>query len=258
MQNRPYYDQRYDQGYGQGYDQLADRLRASRGLVLGVFVAILVALVLMRLMPEEATPLTGKVMVLLSPTLAAASIGAYVGRRITGWLPLIGLFLVSVIGLFIIRKAGGSDLAIAALLGWGFVNGMILGPLVGFAIAEQGPAIVLEALVGTTAVMLGTGFIALTTHINFSFLMPLLFLGLLGLIVVGLIGIFVRFSRTTNLVYSILGMGVFALLFLFDFFRLDRSRNTWDAAIQLTTRLYLDFANFFIMLLRFLMATRRR
>src|SRR6516164_5248793 len=98
MQNRPYYDQRYDQGYGQGYDQLADRLRASRGLVLGVFVAILVALVLMRLMPEEATPLTGKVMVLLSPTLAAASIGAYVGRRITGWLPLIGLFLVSVIG----------------------------------------------------------------------------------------------------------------------------------------------------------------
>jgi FtsH-binding integral membrane protein len=258
MQNRPYYDQRYDQGYNQGYDQLADRLRASRGLVLGVFVAILVALVLMRLMPEEATPLTGKVMVLLSPTLAAASIGAYVGRRITGWLPLIGLFLVSVVGLFIIRAAGGSDLAIAALLGWGFVNGMILGPLVGFAIAEQGPAIVLEALVGTTAVMLGTGFIALTTHINFSFLMPLLFLGLLGLVIVGLIGIFVRFSSKMNLAYSIIGMGVFALYFLYDFFKLDRSRNTWDAAIQLTTRLYLDFANFFIMLLRFLMATRRR
>jgi len=254
MQTRPYYDQRYDRGY----DQLADQLRASRNLVLGVFIAILVALVLMRLMPEDATPLTGKVMVLLSPTLAAASICAYVGRRITGWLPLIGLFLVSVIGLFVIRAAGGSDLAIALLLGWGFVNGMILGPLVGFAIAEQGPAIVLEALVGTTAVMLGTGFIALTTHINFSFLMPLLFLGLLGLIVVGLIGIFVRFSRTTNIFYSIIGMGVFALYFLYDFYKVDRSRNTWDAAIQLTTRLYLDFANFFIMLLRFLMATRRR
>src|SRR5215471_16979307 len=77
MQTRPYYDQRYDRGY----DQLADQLRASRNLVLGVFIAILVALVLMRLMPEDATPLTGKVMVLLSPTLAAASIGAYVGQR---------------------------------------------------------------------------------------------------------------------------------------------------------------------------------
>jgi len=226
--------------------------------VIGVFAAILVALLLMRLMPEDATPLTGKVMVLLSPTLAAASVGAYVGRNIRGWLPVIGLFLVSVIGLFVIRAAGGSDVAIALLLGWGFVNGMILGPLIGFAIAEQGPAVVLEALVGTTAVMLGTGLVALTTHINFSFLMPVLFLGLLGLIVVGLIGIFVRFSRTGNLLYSIIGMGVFALYFLYDFSKLDKSRNTWDAAIQLTTRLYLDFANFFIMLLRFLMATRRR
>ena len=246
MQSQPY------------YDQLADQLRASRGLVIGVFVAILVALVAMRMMPEEASPLTGKVMVLLSPTLAAASIGAYVGRNIRGWLPVIGLFLVSVIGLFIIRAAGGGDVAIALLLGWGFINGMILGPLVGFAVAEEGPGIVLQALVGTTAVMLGTGFVALTTHINFSFLMPLLFLGLLGLIVVGLIGIFVRFSRTVNLAYSIIGMAVFGLYFLFDFFRLDRSRNTWEAAVQLTTRLYLDFANFFIMLLRFLMATRRR
>jgi FtsH-binding integral membrane protein len=239
-------------------DQLADQLRASRGLVIGVFVAILVALVLMRVMPEDSTPLTGKVMVLLAPTLAAASIGAYLGRNIRGWLPIIGLFFVSVIGLFIIRAAGGSDVAVALLLGWGFVNGMILGPLVGFAIAEQGPGIVLEALVGTTAVMLGTGFVSLTTHINFSFLMPLLFLGLLGLIVVGLIGIFVRFSRTVNLAYSIIGMAVFAVYFLYDFSRLDRSRNTWDAAIQLTARLYLDFANFFMFLLRFLLASRRR
>jgi FtsH-binding integral membrane protein len=144
------------------------------------------------------------------------------------------------------------------LLGWGFVNGMILGPLVGFAIAEQGPGIVLEALVGTTAVMLGTGFIALTTHINFSFLMPLLFLALLALIIVGLIGIFVRFSRTVNLTYSIIGMVVFGFFFLFDFFRVDRSRNTWDAAIRLTIGLYLDFANFFMFLLRFLLASRRR
>jgi FtsH-binding integral membrane protein len=197
-------------------------------------------------------------MVLLSPTLAAASIGAYVGRNIRGWLPIIGLFIVSAIGLFIIRAAGGSDVAVALLLGWGFVNGMILGPLVGFAIAEEGPGIVLEALVGTTAVMLGTGFIALTTHINFSFLMPLLFLGLLGLIIVGLIGIFVRFSRTVNLLYSVIGLVVFGFYFLYDFSRLDRGRNTWDAAIQLTTRLYLDFANFFIFLLRLLLASRRR
>ena len=115
MQSRPY---SYQPGpFDRGSDQLSDQLRANRGLVVGVFVAILVALVAMRMMPEETTPLTGKVMVLLSPTLAAASIGAYIGRNIRGWLPVIGLFIVSVVGLFIIRAAGGSDLAIALLLG---------------------------------------------------------------------------------------------------------------------------------------------
>ena len=119
-------------------DQLAYQLRASRGLAIGVLIAIVVALVGMRLMPEDSTPLMGKVMVLLSPTLATASVGAYVGRRITGWLALIGLFILSAIGLWIIRSAGGSDVAVVLLLGWGFINGMILGPLVGFALAEEG------------------------------------------------------------------------------------------------------------------------
>ena len=239
-------------------DQLAYQLRASRGLAIGVLIAIVVALVGMRLMPEDSTPLMGKVMVLLSPTLATASVGAYVGRRITGWLALIGLFILSAIGLWIIRSAGGSDVAVVLLLGWGFINGMILGPLVGFALAEEGPGIVVEALVGTTTVMMGSAFIAMTTHINFSFLMPLLFLGLLGLIIVGLIGIFVRFSRTVNLAYSVIGMVVFAGFFLYEFFTVSKSENTWRQAIQLTTSIYLTFANFFIFLLRFLMATRRR
>ena len=33
---------------------------------------------------------------------------------------------------------------------------------------------------------------------------------------------------------------------------------TWEQAVQLTIKLYLDFANFFIFLLRYLLASRRR
>jgi FtsH-binding integral membrane protein len=239
-------------------DQLRSRAVANKNLIIGVLIALLVCLFLLRLMPEDSTPLLGKVMVLLGPTLATASAGAYVGRRLTGWLPLIGLLLVSVIGLFIIRAAGGSDIAIGLLLGWGFINGMMLGPLVGFALASDGPEVVVQALLGTTTVMMGTGFIAIATGVNFSFLMPILFLGLLGLIIVGLVSIFVRFSRTGSLVYSAIGMIVFAGYFLWDFSKLKNSANTWQQAIGLTTQLYLDFANFFIFLLRFLMVSRRR
>jgi len=238
-------------------DRLKSQAAGNKTLIIGVLVALMICLFLLRLMPEDSTPLMGKVMVLLGPTLATAGAGAYTGRRLSGWLPIIGLFLLSVIGLFIIRAAGGSDVAIVLLLGWGFINGMMLGPLVGFALASDGPEVVVQALTGTTAVMLGTGFFAIATGINFSFLAPLLLLGLLGLIIVGLVGIFVRFSRTGSLVYSIIGMAVFAGYFLWDFSKVKNSANTWQQAIALTTQLYLDFANFFIFLLRFLMASRR-
>ncbi|HKV41939.1 MAG TPA: Bax inhibitor-1 family protein [Blastocatellia bacterium] len=244
-----------DISYG---DRLGSQARSNRMLAVAVLGALFVLLIGMRMLPEESTPLLGKVMVLLGPTLATASAGAYFGRRLTGWLPIIGLFAVSMIGLFIIRAAGGSDVALPLLLGWGFVNGMILGPLIGMVLVQEGPEIVVQALVGTTTIMMGTGFVALATGINFSFLMPVLFLALFGLIVVGLIGIFVRFSRTINLAYSILGIIVFSGYFLFDFFHLSKSENTWQQAVQLTTRLYLDFANLFIFVLNLLLASRRR
>ncbi|HZS08686.1 MAG TPA: Bax inhibitor-1 family protein [Blastocatellia bacterium] len=239
-------------------DQLRFQVNTIKPLLIAVLVGLLILLVGLRLMPEASTPLLAKVMGLLSPTIATAAVGAYYGRRLRGLLAMLGLFAVSIIGMFIIRSLGGSDLAIVLLMGWGFVNGMMLGPLVGFALAEAGPGIIIESLTGTTAVMLGAAFISLATGIDFSFLMPVLFLGLIGLIIVGLIGIFVRFSRTVNLARSVIGMVLFAGYFLFDFFRLGRSENAWDRAVQLTISLYLDFANFFIFLLQFLLNSRRR
>lgn len=246
--------------YAQNYiaDQFKLQVNSIKPLLLAVGVALVMLMVGMRMLPEESTPLMAKVMSLLAPTLAAAGVGAYVGRRIRGLLAAIGLFVVSIIGLFIINAFAASALATPLLLGWGFVNGMMLGPLVAFALEVDGPQVVAQALTGTTAVMMAAGLIVFATGIDFSFLMPLLFVGLMGLIVVGLIGIFVRFSRGITLGYSILGMVIFAGYFLFDFFRASKSGNTWEQAVQLTTRFYLDFVNFFIHLLQFLMASRRR
>jgi uncharacterized protein len=239
-------------------DQFKLQVNSIKPLLGAVAVALLLLLVGMRMLPDESTPLMAKVMSLLAPTLAAAGAGAYVGRNIRGWLAVIGLLLVSIVGLFIIRAMGGSFAAMPLLLGWGFVNGMMLGPLVAFALDTEGPQVVVQALTGTTAVMLGAGLIVFVTGIDFSFLMPLLFVGLMGLIVVGLIGIFVRFSRGVSLGYSIMGMVIFAGYFLYDFFRASKSANTWEQAVHLTTRLYLDFANFFIYLLQFLLSSKRR
>jgi FtsH-binding integral membrane protein len=160
--------------------------------------------------------------------------------------------------MFIIRAAGGGPLAVGLLMGWGVINGMMLGPFISYAISEEGPGIVIQALTGTTAVMLVTGIVAMATGIDFSFLGPILLIALLGLIVVGLVGMFVRFSRTVNLVYSVIGMVVFSGFFLLNFFRLSKSENTWEQAVSTTISLYITFANFFTYLLQFLMSSKRR
>jgi uncharacterized protein len=239
-------------------EQLKVDVDSIKSLVLAVFAGLLIMFIGFRALPVESTPLPAKVMCLLSMTIAAAGVGAYLGRKLQGWLAMIGLLVVSIIGMFIISSLGGGYLATALLMGWGVINGMMLGPLIAMAVREEGAGIVLQALTGTTAVMLGTGTFALVTGIDFSFLMPILLVALIGLIIVGLIGIFVRFSRTVNMLYSIIGMIVFAGYFLYTFFRMGQRSNTWDSAVDLTISLYLNFANFFIFLLQFLMGSRRR
>lgn len=239
-------------------DQLKTDFDSIKGIVIAVFAGLLLMFVGFQALPVESTPLLAKVMCLLSMTIAFAGVGAYAGRRLEGWLPAIGLLIVSIIGMFIIRNAGEGYLAIGLLMGWGFINGMMLGPFIALAISEEGPGIVLQALTGTTAVMLGTGAFVIVTGIDFSFMMPILLIALIGLLIVGLVGIFVRFSRSVNLVYSVVGMLVFSGLFLVKFFRLTQSENTWKVAINMTISLYLTFANFFIYLLQFLLHIRRR
>jgi FtsH-binding integral membrane protein len=239
-------------------DEMKSQVEAIRPLILAVIGGLFVLVVTLRVLPVDSTPLLAKVLGLLTPTIAMAGIGAYLGRNLRSWLALIGLLLLSIAGMFLIRSVGNPDVAIGLLMPWGVINGMMLGPLVSLAVDEGGPQIIIQALVGTTGVMLLTGFIALATGIDFSFLGPIFLLALIGLIIFGLVGIFVRFSRTVNLVYSIFGMVIFAGGFLFKFFRLGQSENTWEAAVQYTISLYLTFANFFIYLLQYLLLSRRK
>src|SRR5215831_13148662 len=114
----------------------ADGLRSEVGslklYLIGTIVLLLLLLVGLRLMPEQASPLIGKVISLLCPTLVSAAVGTYVGRNLRGWLPVIGLLIVSIVGMYVISALGGSIVAVPLMLGWGFVNGMFLGPLVSF------------------------------------------------------------------------------------------------------------------------------
>ena len=173
-------DERYVRGSAYPADQLAVNFDSAKLLLMGVGVGLLIMLAGLRVLPDESTPLLVKVMGLLSASIACGAVGAYVGRNLSGWVALIGVFALMLLGIFIIPMAGTGVLGTGLLLGWGFVVGLSLGPLVGMAVDVEGPAIVLQAFIGTTAIMLITGFIALATGIDFSFLGPIFLLGLIG------------------------------------------------------------------------------
>lgn len=244
----------------QGYigQQLKTDFNSIKGLVLAVFAGLLLMFAGFHALPVQSTPLVAKVMCLLSLSIASGGVGAYLARNLRSWIAAIGLFLVAIVGMFVVQAAGGGYPAVGLLMVWSGVFGAMSGPLLYQAVSEQGPGIVVQALTGTTAVMIITGIVAMTSGINFAALAPLLMIGLLGLIVVGLVGIFVRFSRTVNIVYSIIGMLVFSGFFLLKFFRLSQAENTWENAVAMTVSIYVTFVNFFMYLLQFLMSSRRR
>src|SRR5687767_13751068 len=107
-------------------DELKTQINSTKPLLIAVLAGLLLLLVGLRVLPEESVPLMAKVMALLCPTLAAAGVGAYVGRALRGWLPAIGLLVLSIVGMFIIGAVAGSVFALPLLLGWGFINGMLL------------------------------------------------------------------------------------------------------------------------------------
>ncbi len=102
--------------------------------------------------------------------------------------------------------------------------------------------------------MAACGAIASFSGINFGKLGNFLTVALLALIAVGIFAIFVPFSAGVNIVYSLIGMTVFTLFFLFDFFRLSEEEDTWATAVLLTMKLYLDYINFLLFALRLIAA----
>ncbi|MBL8189587.1 MAG: hypothetical protein JNK38_16370, partial [Acidobacteria bacterium] len=149
-------------------EQLKSDLSSIKGLVLAVFAGLLLMFLGFRALPVESTPLLAKVMCLLSLSIAAGGVGAYLGRNIQSLIAAIGLFILAIVGMFVVRAAGGGLLAVGLLMGWSTIFGMMFGPFLSYAISEEGPGIVIQSLTGTTAVMIITGIIAMTSGINFS------------------------------------------------------------------------------------------
>ena len=200
------------------------------------------------------TTLITKVAVLLAACMGLGGLGAYLGRKIENPLVFIGLAIAFILGTFGVFAAAHASpvLGVLALAGWTFVSGLVTAPALQHYSERLGWRTVAGAFAGTGGVMAACGAFGAFSGIDFSFLSGILFFALLGLVVAGFVTIFIKLSREGSMIEAGLGMLVFSGYFIFDFFRITKSANTWENAIQLSMSIYLDFMNFFLYLLQFI------
>lgn len=203
----------------------------------------------------------GQVMTLFALALGSSAVGAYVGLH----------YLLPVI----IQKPGLMYLVFGAELiliftsqlwknikGWGnilfafftFLSGLSIAPLLAFAESQHGAVLVYKALAATGTTFIAAGLIGWKTELNLMGLRGFLTFSLIGMIIVSIIGIFIPWSSTFEMIFSGLGVILFSGYVMVDFQRIKyREGHPMDAALQI----YLDIFNLFTFILRLMISMRR-
>ena len=196
---------------------------------------------------DQARALLGQVMGLVAVTVGFAALGAYLGRDLsgaTGLVLFIGAF-ACIIGLNVAAAKGREQLAIGLLFGLGLLLGLAVAPVIA-DYANADPSALWQSAGATAAFVAGCGAYGYATRRDLSSWARTLFWALLGLIVFGIVAIFVSIPNG-NLIYAIAGLGIFGAFTIFDFSRLRRS--TPDAAVPIAAAIFLDVFNIFLLAL---------
>jgi modulator of FtsH protease len=197
---------------------------------------------------DEARAVFGQVMGLVALTLGFLALGAYIGRDLSGgWgiLAFIGSF-GCIIGLNVASARGKEQVSITLLFGLGLLLGLALGPLLS-SYVEADPAAVWQAAGATGGFVASLGAVGYATRRDLSAWYRVLFWALLGLILFGLVAIFVSIPAE-NLIWSIAGLVIFGGYTLLDFNRLRRSGQ--QDAVPIAASIFLDVLNIFLFFLQ--------
>ncbi len=194
---------------------------------------------------DRTRAIFGQVMGLVALTCGFTALGAYIGRDLTGLTVLLPWLLAfgCIIGLNVANARGARQVALAFL----FATGLLLGIAVGNWVSSYAAGTIYQAAGATGLFVAGLGAGGYATRRDLSGLYRLAFFLLLGLIVFGIVLIFVNIPGGA-LIYSILGLGVFGLYTVIDFNRLKRAGQA--EVIPIAAGIFLDVFNIFLFFLQ--------
>jgi modulator of FtsH protease len=199
-------------------------------------------------LPRSQThTLFAQTMGLVAVTTALFALGAYLGRDLTGGIGIF-FFIVAFAALIGMRFAAtrSRELTLALLGLFGLLIGLAVAPTVAYY-GSMDPRALWYAGGATALFILAFGSAGYATRRDLSGLARALSWALLALIVAGIVLIFVNIPNGA-LVYSILGLVIFAGFTMFDFQRVRHSQDITEAPL-LAASIFLDILNVFLFFL---------
>jgi FtsH-binding integral membrane protein len=197
---------------------------------------------------DDTHTLFAQTMGYVAITAALFALGAYLGRNLSGGAGIIW-FIIAFVCLiamrFTARKSAGATLALLAA--FGLLIGLAFAQTLAYY-ATMDMSALWQAGGATALFIAGFGAAGYATKRDLTALARVSFWALLALIVFGIVLIFVHIPGGA-VIYSLLGLAIFAAFTMFDFQRLRRSQDISSAPL-LAASIFLDILNVFLFFLR--------
>jgi len=198
---------------------------------------------------DQSRTLFSHVMWLVAAATAFFALGTFAGRDLSpGWS--IAWFVAGfgcLIAMNFTRRSSSGGASVVLLMCVGLFLGLAMGPAILYYSATS-PKALWQAAGATALFMVGFGAYGYATRRDLTAIGRISFFALIGLIVFGIILIFVRIPGGDR-IYAVIGLVVFAGLTVFDFQRLRRSSD-WTSAPLIAASIFLDALNVFLFFLR--------
>ncbi|MEW6561873.1 MAG: Bax inhibitor-1 family protein [Pseudomonadota bacterium] len=189
------------------------------------------------------------------PTVIGAALGTSTNFSFMAQHPVLSalaMFGIMMGLLFTVTALRNSVWGVVALLGFTFVSGWFLGPILQVALhLKNGAQLVGLAAGGTGIIFFSLATIATVTKKDFSFMGKFLLIGLILLIIASLANLFFQIPAL-SLTISAMSVLIFSAYILFNVSQIVQGGETNH--VMATLALYLDIYNLFVNLLNLLMA----
>src|SRR5580704_1330321 len=205
---------------------------------------------------SQAHALFSQTMGYVALTAGLFALGAWVGHNLSGAVGIVA-FIAAFAALIGMRFAAkrSTELTVALLCAVGLLLGIAVAPTIAYY-GSMDPQALWEAGGATALFIAGFGAAGYATRRDLTAIARVGFWALLALIVFGIVLIFVNIPGG-DLVYSVLGLVIFAGFTMFDFQRL---RTNTDIAVAplLAASIFLDVLNVFFFFLEIFSGGQQR